>query len=136
MLATTSANSAGQSTFFETWLPLPDAPEYQVSDLGRVRKHGSVLKKSVRNRGRPYEFVNLQIGGRPTYRLVHRLVLTAFLGFPPAGHVCCHRDDNPRNNRLDNLYWGTQKQNMLDAFHNDRLNRWWWPTEKGMCFDG
>lgn len=29
-----------------------------------------------------------------------------------SGLVVCHKDSNPRNNRVTNLYWGTQKENI------------------------
>lgn len=32
-----------------------------------------------------------------------------------------HLDDNPLNNRLENLKWGTQKENMRDARKNNKL---------------
>ena len=32
-----------------------------------------------------------------------------------------HLDDNPLNNRLENLKWGTQKENMRDARNNGKL---------------
>lgn len=43
---------------------------------------------------------------------VHRLVLMAFVGPPPAGYVCDHKDGSPSNNRLDNLEWVTHKENL------------------------
>lgn len=35
--------------------------------------------------------------------------------------VIRHLDDNPLNNRLENLKWGTQKENMRDARNNGKL---------------
>jgi len=35
---------------------------------------------------------------------------------------CRHLDDNPTNNRPDNLRWGTRLENMADRFHNGRKN--------------
>lgn len=47
-----------------------------------------------------------------TYK-VHRLVCEAFNGPPPPGTQCCmHLDEDFRNNRPENLKWGTQKQNL------------------------
>lgn len=46
---------------------------------------------------------------------VHTLVAKAFIGPPPGGHECCHIDGNPANNEVQNLYWGTRSDNMLDA---------------------
>jgi hypothetical protein len=42
---------------------------------------------------------------------VHRLILETFVGPCPEGHETLHLDDNPRNNRLENLRWGTRKEN-------------------------
>jgi hypothetical protein len=30
----------------------------------------------------------------------------------------CHRDDDKKNNHLNNLYWGTHRQNFKDAKRN------------------
>lgn len=46
---------------------------------------------------------------------VHRLVLEAFVGACPGGMMCRHLDGNPRNNFVDNLRWGTMKENAQDA---------------------
>ena len=44
---------------------------------------------------------------------VARLVCEAFNGPPPFPRaVAMHGDENSRNNRADNLEWGTQKQNL------------------------
>lgn len=44
---------------------------------------------------------------------VARLVCEAFHGAPPFPRaVCMHLDENSRNNRPNNLRWGTQKENL------------------------
>jgi hypothetical protein len=44
---------------------------------------------------------------------VHRLVCEAFNGPPPSpGLDCEHIDENPRNNRPENLRWATRKENL------------------------
>jgi hypothetical protein len=44
---------------------------------------------------------------------VARLVCEAFHGSPPFEEaVCMHLDENSRNNRPQNLKWGTQKENL------------------------
>lgn len=49
---------------------------------------------------------------RKTFK-VARLVCEAFHGPAPfARAVVMHKDENSRNNRADNLEWGTQKQNL------------------------
>jgi len=45
---------------------------------------------------------------------VHRLVAEAFIPNPENLPCVCHRDDNPLNNHVDNLFWGTQADNIRD----------------------
>lgn len=61
---------------------------------------------------------HLQVRVHGKTRLVHRLVLEAFVGPCPPGHECCHRDGDPSNNCLDNLYWGTRSDNVRDAIQH------------------
>jgi HNH endonuclease len=52
-------------------------------------------------------------------RLVHRLVLEAFVGPCPAGMECCHFPDrDPSNNALANLRWDTKKANQTDRIRH------------------
>lgn len=47
---------------------------------------------------------------------VHSLILKTFVGEKNSrNHVCMHLDDNKKNNRLDNLVWGTYKENAQAA---------------------
>lgn len=114
----------------ERWRPVTDADgHYEVSDFGRVRSLSRVLidrvGKSRRHVGRllspvtvtgysgiPYLVVGLGMNG---HTLVHRLVLTAFVGPPPEGTEGCHENGESLDNRLTNLYWGTHSQNMRDT---------------------
>jgi DNA-directed RNA polymerase specialized sigma24 family protein len=67
---------------------------------------------------RQYRTVNLSDGVRKRRRYVHRLVLEAFVGRRPEGMVCCHNDGDPTNNRLDNLRWGTYRENEHDKLRH------------------
>lgn len=46
-----------------------------------------------------------------TYKAA-RLICEAFTGEAPEGCVCMHIDENSRNNKPENLAWGTQKENL------------------------
>lgn len=46
---------------------------------------------------------------------VHRLVASAFVPNPDNKPCVCHTDDDPQNNSVDNLWWGTHTENMQDA---------------------
>lgn len=63
-----------------------------------------------------------------TKRRVHQLVLEAFVGPRPPGHVGCHNNGNPLDNRLSNLRWDSQQENMLDVSRHGR-NHWALRTE-------
>lgn len=87
---------------------------YTVSEDGVVAnaRTGRVL------RGNPIQSGHLQVrlGGRSgKCKLVHRLVLDSFVGPCPDGHEACHRNGNPKDNRVGNLYWGTRSDNQRDA---------------------
>lgn len=111
----------------EEWRVIPSlGPRYEASDLGRIRSWarngpGGAIAASprlrvpvvARKRG-GYLTLLFHVDGRPTLRYVHQLVLEAFVGPRPAGHVTRHLDGSPTNNRLSNLCWGTQHQNVQD----------------------
>jgi hypothetical protein len=66
-----------------------------------------------------YLRVNLTRDGENCPRLVHQLVLGAFVGPCPPGMEGCHYPDPDRRNcRLDNLRWGTHAENMRDAYRD------------------
>jgi hypothetical protein len=115
-------------------------PGYQVSDQGRVRsfwghehrgQYGKdnqwrigdyprrFLKITAPKGGQPCRLI-LHVAGKRKQTSVARLVLEAFVGPRPAGKEACHRDDDPWNNCLGNLYWGTHAENMRDAARNGR----------------
>lgn len=110
----------------EIWKNIEEFSGYQVSNTGKVRsfvnnRHGvceeSHLLSPVYNK-RGYPTVCL---GRHNRRLVSRLVATAFIPNPTDLPVVRHKDDNPRNNHVDNLIWGTQTDNMQDCVRRGRL---------------
>lgn len=61
-----------------------------------------------------YLQVNISVNKVGRHRYVHHLVLTAFVGPRPYLMEACHFDNDPRNNRLDNLRWDTSAGNAAD----------------------
>lgn len=122
----------------ERWLPVVGHEgAYEVSDLGRVRSldrveryeridqySGRIITVCRQHKGRllrpgPNDSGHLTVVlGRGNTRQVHALVLEAFVGPCPDGHECCHGDDVPFHNALDNLRWGTRSDNLHDAVRN------------------
>ena len=107
---------------------------YQVSNLGNVKSldrcvltrganhesqfiKGRMLKL---NGGRKYPQVILCKDGKTYGRLVHRLVATAFIPNPDNLPCINHKDENPKNNHVDNLEWCTYQYNNT---YNNRIEK-------------
>ena len=97
----------------DRWVVSPSYSGYEVSDAGLVRniKTKHILTFNTKKGTHPYQRVHLCVKGKAKYVLVHRLILEAFVGPCPVGHQTLHLDDNPKNNHLSNLKWGTPKEN-------------------------
>ncbi len=96
---------------------------YEVSDKGRVRSlcHKGKPRISpailtIANDSRGYCAVSLCQDSKVTRKLVHRVVLEAFVGPCPEGKECGHLNGNPLHNYLSNLAWVTKAEN---AAHRD-----------------
>jgi hypothetical protein len=108
----------------ETWKDISGYPGYQISRHGDIRS--CWLPGSARRLGskwhpvklKPTRDGHLQVRLRRKSFYVHRLVLATFVGPCPEGHECCHADDNPSNNNIENLSWGTRNKNISDRFKN------------------
>lgn len=117
----------------ERWREIPGYPNYLISDFGRVwlrksryRTKSHLLKQSLSYGRRCVVLGVIKPGHRiASWRmfLVHRLVLEVFVGPCPLGMWCCHWDGNPLNNRLENLRWGTPKENAADAIRHGTFVR-------------
>ena len=100
---------------------------YRLSNIhGVLTKVGKpkILKRSSDKKG--YLVVNLYKGdGKPHSKKVHRLVAEAFLDNPGNKRCVCHKDNNPANCHVSNLYWGTDKENQdqawIDGLHKNRM---------------
>lgn len=106
----------------EVWRVIPSLPEYLASSTGMLMRTPYLARVNRGDGNRNY-------GGMPTTgqwdgaRFIHvfkgktykvaRLICEAFHGPAPEGKpVCMHLDENSRNNRPENLAWGSQKENL------------------------
>ena len=102
----------------EEYRTIPGFSDYQVSNLGNVksfrRKTPIVMRPQKWTTG--YRMVSLRCDGDNDYhlRLVHVLVMLAFVGPKPEGQCIRHLDGNPSNNQLSNLVYGTMADNQRD----------------------
>jgi hypothetical protein len=88
---------------------------YQVSNLGNVKSLHSKQAKQLKpvNHGDGYLSVTLYNNGFRKVKLIHHLVAEAFLNHAPNGFnlVIDHINDNPSDNRLENLQVVTHRFN-------------------------
>lgn len=90
---------------------------YQKNKFGKIQKHiykGRELKSQIQRNG--YEVVNLYKNKEMTKKLVHRLVAIAFLDTQNNKDYINHKDNNRTNNKLENLEWCTQSDNLYYAY--------------------
>lgn len=96
---------------------------YKVSNTGLVMgPRGKVLtpmRTGAKRQGSQRSKVRLSSTPRDD-RDVARLVLEAFVGPRPTGYVVMHLDDDSTNNCVDNLKWGTRRENVHDSIHKSR----------------
>lgn len=92
---------------------------YQVSNLGRIKSfhkriEGKIIKLAPDKDG--YCLVGLHKNKRTCRRRVHRLVAQTFIpnhqNLPQVNHI----DGNKQNNRVDNLEWCTNQENIIHSF--------------------
>ena len=103
---------------------------YEVSNDGRIRSKERVVKhprlKSVKRKGgfmklyknkrNGYVYVQLCRDGKAIAYRVHRLVLEAFSSTDNKGLQCNHINGVKHDNRVENLEWVSQSENMQHAF--------------------
>lgn len=98
----------------EEWRLVPGMPHYLISNHGHAKSvkkdghKGKVLIPTIMPRS---SGGYAQVTMYKRLRLVHRLVLLAFVGPCPNGHQTAHLDGNPLNNHVSNLKWATPKEN-------------------------
>lgn len=106
----------------ELWKTIPQARDYEVSTLGRVRRatigKGTFIGRIVTSHPMTSGHMKLKLVvscGKKKSFWVHRLVAEAFVPREFEEHVeVCHNDGKPANNSATNLRWDTHAGNMAD----------------------
>ena len=110
----------------EEWRTIEGYDAYEVSNFGRVRSKdryvnirsygqrlipGQILKGESNPHRHGYWMVSLCSKSKHRNFQIHRLVAQAFIPNPENKPQVNHIDNNPANNRADNLEWVTAQEN-------------------------
>jgi len=116
----------------EIWRIIPSCPEYEVSSFGKIRneKTKRVLKIALVKRNNYITAqVSLLTGGRksghPLTKRVSRLVCEAFHGPKDSSFHAAHINGKSTDNRAENLYWATPKENIHDQIRHGTFATSW-----------
>jgi len=102
---------------------LPEYPSYFVTKSGKVYSCRTGIWKLRRQSKSNTDRWRVRIKNRHGFykwEQVSRLVATAYLPNPHNLPVVMHLDDNPNNNRVGNLRWATQSENIQSAYDKCR----------------
>jgi len=112
----------------EEWRTIPDFPNYQVSDMGRLRNRRRLLGPTNSGRkcanGTWYQWTTICNKTQKKRVGVHQLVALCFIGPLPDGFQVDHKNSIRSDNRRENLRYLPSKLNaaMHDAPNGESVN--------------
>ncbi len=102
--------------------------KYQISNFGNVKNLNyyrkgivKILKPIKHNSG--YNAINLSFKGKNKQYLIHRLVAETFIPNPNKYEFVNHKDENKRNNKVENLEWCTKSYNAIYYLNFDEKRK-------------
>lgn len=106
------------------WKEIDKYPGYYISINGELySKNGrygkcGYIKPRINKKTKRYEVSLFDKKHNKHKETISRLVAKSFIPNPNNLPIVRHLDDNPDNNHVSNLAWGSQKDNMQDAIRN------------------
>ena len=94
----------------EEWRKIDGHENYSASTFGRIRndRNGYILRPL-----NPTGYCTVSLDKKGCY--IHRIIAQTFLPNPEQKPLVNHKDGNRRNNRVSNLEWATQSENIQHA---------------------
>ena len=106
--------------------PIPGTGSYYADTDGGIwsTKQGPPRRLKASKKGAfGYLGLHLCYGGKVHTHYVHELIALTFHGVRPPGMQVMHLDDNPRNNAVGNLAYGTPQENTTQIWTKGRGRR-------------
>ena len=100
------------------WRPVVGWPNYRVSETGVIENIGRGSEVATFENKQGKLRVNLWSDNKTKQVYLHRILAEAFIPNELNLPIVRHLDDNPKNNRLSNLAWGTARDNAEDMIRN------------------
>ena len=109
----------------EIWKTVENCKRYRVSSLGRIvsnakSKDGSFKILKFGDKRGYYAITIIDDKGKRRNRTIHRLVAEHFLSNPKKLPQLNHKNGIKTDNKIKNLEWCTQKENVAHAIKNGR----------------
>lgn len=112
----------------EIWKPIEGYEGlYEISSYGRIYSYprlgtkGGIIKPNNLNTNEKYLKVKISKNGVIKKQPVHKLVAVTFIPNPNNYPCVNHKDENKRNNNVDNLEWCTIEYNDNYGTRNQRI---------------
>lgn len=120
----------------ELWRTIEEAPNYEVSNQGRIRnkKTQRILNPGAYG-ATGYKQVNMAIpaeGNKQKKRYIHRLVAQYFIPNPEDKREVNHINGNKLDNRAENLEWVTSSENQIKRHEQGNIKT---SHRKVGCYD-
>lgn len=110
---------------------IPNFPDYAITRDGRIWSKPHTTSHGHKRKGRwlklhiivsGYVHIDLRLNKKNYIKMVHRLVLETYVGPCPSNMEARHLNGIRGDNRLDNLCWGTPRENWNDRRKHGNVN--------------
>lgn len=106
----------------EIWIDIEKLDSlYRISNFGNVKSIRRKKLKPMQDNGKGYKQLYVQIKNKRFVFYIHRLVAEAFIPNPSNKPHINHKNGIKSDNRVDNLEWVTQSENLKHAVNKNLI---------------